>query len=422
LGMNKSISFIIIFVLVFPFLAQAEEISLSLDEAIALALRENRDILLKREDVKKAKEKIKEANAGLLPTLSFTGTWSDYRSYYDKDLAQSTTQTSLKQYLYKGGKTVNTIRYNKNKLEVYQALLDKTKIETILSVKDGFYTLLLAQGFANINQGIVENSKEHLNFIKQRYENGQASESDILNIEASLETVQKAYDESLNQIEAAQVILNNLLYLDNDTRIKPDGDFSYAPAEVAYDEAFLQAMRQRPEIKQYEAQAKADKNTIEMAKADSRPSIYASWDYYSRSHASLAGSRGWNDYNIIGLTFSWPIFDGWATKAKVEQAIIDLKETRLSKEKTIKDIALELKNTYLDLKNAIAKIKSTQAEADLYKDTLSVTEEKYKTGIASSLDLNDASLGYEVALFNQRQATYDYILAKARFEKATGGL
>ena len=420
--MKRLFYFLIIFIFLTHASLRAQEISLTLDEAISIALRDNRDVLLKTEDIKKAKEKISEAKAGLLPTLNFTGGWTDTRGYYTKDLSQTTTQTTLKQYLYKGGETINTIRQNKYKLEVSQALLDKTKLETVLNIQKAFYTLLLAEEFSNLNKGILDNTQQHLNFLQARYGNGEVSESDILKIKESLSSVQEAYEASLNQVEASQVLLRNLLYLDEAVKINPASQFVYAAKTVAYDEGFLQAMKNRPEIRQYAAQGEADKKSIEIAKADNRPNIYASWDYYSRFHLSATASRGWNDYNVIGLTFSWPIFDGWATRAKVEQAIIDLKETQLTKEKTIKDIALELKNAYLDLKNAIAKIKSTQAQIDLYKATLAVIQDKYKAGIASSLDLNDASLGYVVSLFNQKQTIYDYILAQARFDKATGGL
>jgi len=420
--MKRLFWFLIIFIFLTQANLRAQEISLTLDEAISIALRDNRDVLLKVEDIKKAKAKIAEAKAGLLPTLNFTGGWTDTRGYYTKDLSQTTTQTTLKQYLYKGGKGINTIRQNKYKLEVSQALLDKTKLETVLNIKKAFYTLLLAGEFSNLNKGILDNTQEHLNFIQARYGNGEVSESDILKIKESLSSVQEAYEASINQVETGQVLLRNLLYLDEAVKINPASQFVYEPREVAYDEGFLQAMKNRPEIRQYEAQEMADKKAIEVAKADNRPSIYASWDYYSRSHISATATRNWNDYNVIGLTFTWPIFDGWTTKAKVEQAIIDLKETQLTKGKAIKDIALELKNAYLDLKNAIAQMKSAQAQIDLYKDTLSVIQDKYKAGIASSLDLNDVSLGYEVSLFNQKQAVYDYILVQARFDKATGGL
>lgn len=395
---------------------------MTLDEAIAIALRDNRDILLKTQDVEKAKAELAEANADLLPTLDFTGSWTNTHSYYSRDLRQTTTQTTLKQYLYKGGKTINTIRQNKDEIEVSLALLDKQKLETLLNVQKTFYTLLLAQEYSNLNQEILQNAQGHLAFIQARYKSGQSSQSDILKIEESLENAQEAYIASLNQVESAEELLKNLLYLEKETKIKPVADFKSEPKEVAYDEAFLKAMSTRPEIKQYVAQALADKKAIEIAKSDNRPSIYASWDYYSRSHISATTTRSWNDYNIIGLTFSWPLFDGWLTKAKVEQAIIDLKETQLNKEKAIKDIALELREAYLSLKDALAKIKVSKSEISLYKDNLEVTKTKYQAGIVSALDLEDSILKYNIANFNQKQAAYDYIIAKATFEKATGGI
>jgi outer membrane protein TolC len=191
----------------------AEEVTLTLDEAISIALRDNRDVLLKAEDVRKAKLKIAEAQAGLFPTLNFTGSWTDTRGYYSTNSSQTITQTTLKQYLYKGGETVNTIEQNKYKLKVSQALLDKTKLKTILTVKKAFYTLLLAAEFANLNKGILDNTREHLDSIKTRYKNGLISESDVLKIESSLSSVIEVYETSLGQVEAGSILLNNLLYL-----------------------------------------------------------------------------------------------------------------------------------------------------------------------------------------------------------------
>ena len=418
-----NILLITIFILLLPLRLLAEEISLSLDEAISIALRDNRDVLLKIEEVKKAKEKLAEAKSGLLPTLNFTGSRTRTRGLYAKDLNQSSAQATLKQYLYKGGKTVNTIKENKAKIEVSEALLDKEKLETVLKVRQVFYTLLLAGELTRLNKKILENTESHLDFIKDRYAYGQVSESDVLSIEAQLGNVKEAYESSLSQLEGARALLNNLLCLEESAKIRPNAEFNYEPVEIAYDQAFLKAQALRPEIRQYEAQAKADLKAIEVAKSDTRPNIYASWDYYSRSTTSLtfSPSKAWQDYNILSTTFTWPVFDGWATKAKVEQAIIDLKETKLMQEKTKKDIALELKNAYLALKDAIAKIKSVESDIIFYKDKLAATKEKYAQGQVSSLELEDVVLSFEVELFNQKQSVYDYLMAKCNFEKATGG-
>jgi len=419
--MKFRVLFFIIISLLLPLDIEAEEVSLSLDEAIAIALRDNKDILLKIEDVNLARLKIIEAKSGLLPDITLNSVFGRTSGLYTKDLDTINTQVSLRQYLYQGGRTVNTIKYNGYQWEVAQALLDKTKLELIANVKKTFYTLALAEEFARLNKNILDNTKEHLMTLRERYQQGQASNLDILNIEAGLSNVEKAYQASLNQVEAAQALLRNFLSLDKDVQIRPVAEFTYEPMEIVYEEAFLEAMKSRPEIRQYFAQIEADKKYIEIAKGAARPSIYASWDYYSRSHSLNTTSRNWSDYSVIGITFSWPVFDGWETRAKVEEATLNLKETQLRKEKTLNDITLELKNAYLGLSDAIFKIKSTQVDMKRYQDNLYSIKKRYKDGIVSHLELDDAELAYKVSLFKHRQAIYDYIVAKMDFEKAVGG-
>ncbi len=57
-----------------------------------------------------------------------------------------------------------------------------------------------------------------------------------------------------------------------------------------------------------------------------------------------------------------------------------------------------------------------------YDAALKSTEEKYRKGIASSLDIDDVTLSRQVSLFNKEQAIYNYIVARIDFDKATGGI
>lgn len=420
--MKKIILFLILFIFFSYSIAWAEEISLGIDEAINMALRDNRDILLKAEDVNKSKAKIREAKSSLYPSLTLTSTWSRNNGYYSKDFSAFNYQVGAKQYLYKGGETVNTIKYNEHLLDANQAILDKTKLEVILNVRKSFYTLLLSGQYAEVNKAILKNTKSHLEYLDARYKKGIASQSEILWVKSSLESVKQAYENSLNQIESSQALLNNYLYLDKDVEIIPAGELFYTEEEIVFDQGLLYALGKRPEIKQYDSQIKASEKSVDIAKADNRPSVYASWDYYARDHAALGTARNWGDNNIMGITFSWPIFDGWATKSKIEQAVVDLKEARILREKAASDIALDFKNAYLSLKDAIVKIDAAEFDLKVYNDNLKSAREKFKQGIASSLDLDDAVLKQSISMFNRDNAVYDYIIAKSNLDKAMGGV
>ncbi|RJP29496.1 MAG: TolC family protein [Candidatus Omnitrophota bacterium] len=421
--MKKSLLVILILLSVFS-MSYAQGMDLTLDDVLVIALRDNPDILLGIEDVKKAQAKVREAKASLLPSVNFSGTWSDTRGLYSKDIPQNATQTTLKQYLFKGGRILNSIAESKYNLDSSEAALDVARLEVGLSAEKAFYTLLLAKELVSLNRIIVDNTQEHLNYIKERYNSGEASESDMLNLESSLDSVKQAYEETISQFEAADILLKDILNIDRDTNINPVGEFSYSPQELAYDEAFVKAMKDRPEIREYEAKVKANEKSVAIAKGESLPTVYASWDYYTKSTSSLSFSptKGWQDYNIIGLTLSWPVFDGWATKAKVQQALADLKTARIEKSRMISDIISEVRTSYLSLKDSMLQIKTSESQLAVFKDNLSTAQDKFEQGIVSSLDLDDAKLKHDISMFNKKQSVYDYFMAKSSFEKATGGI
>jgi outer membrane protein TolC len=418
--MKRAVVLILIYFFLFCPASGAETVALTLDEAVFLALRQNHYVLLKAEDVAKAKLKIAEARAGLFPTLTFTGSWTETMKLYSKDVSSFSTQTSARQYLYTGGKVSNSIKYNEYSAQVAEALLDKTKHDTVFSVQNAFYALLLGREYASLNRKIVLNTEEHFKHISQRYRMGQASESDIIVMKASLSFVRQAYIASLNDVETLNAQLCQLLFLKPEMRLKLSGKLTYELKDLVYDVALLKAVKDRPEIRQYDALAKANMKAVQVAKAGNRPSVYASWDYYSCSTAVVAATKGWQDYSVAGITVSWPIFDGWATKAKVEQAIVDLRTARLLKEQAIEDITVELKTAYLSYRDAIENVTAAESQIDVYMDQRAVSQDKYFKGQASSLDLDDAILSYDVSVFNRMQAVYDYVISRYQFDKARG--
>src|SRR4030042_3800472 len=110
-------------------LARAEEVTPTLTEAVAVALRDNRTVLISAEEVSRAKAKITESQAVLWPSLSLVVGRSYTQELLPKNFDQTQGQATLKQYLYQGGKTTNTIAQSEYLAQAQQAALDDTKLE-----------------------------------------------------------------------------------------------------------------------------------------------------------------------------------------------------------------------------------------------------------------------------------------------------
>jgi len=423
--MNRLGLFLIILISLAPAAAFAQELELSLDEAVAIALRDNRDVSLSAQEAKKAKYKISESRGALVPSLDLNMSEEVTQRIRPKAYKSTYIQAELNWVVFDGFKNINNIKLNEYNKEVKDALLDKAKLETALNVKTAYSTLVLAKDFSGVNKRAMDNSAMHLAALEERFKSGQASFSDILEAKSAAAVTKKNHENSLNQAQGALAILRNLLYLDEGIVLIPTSQFIFEPKEVAYDKALLLALEKRPEIKQYEAQVKASTKAVSIAKAGYLPTISGTWNSYSGDKflTTTGGSIGkWNNYNVYGVSLSWPIFDGFATRARIEQAVTDLKSAQLLKEKAAKDIALELKDAYLALKDAIAKLEAAEADVLLYNDNLSASKDKYGQGILSTMDMDDAGLKYDIAVFNKEQALYDYIIARSQFDKATGGV
>ncbi|TAN62576.1 TolC family protein [bacterium] len=402
--------------------AQEQPVILTLDESLAIALRDNKDILLNTEKLAQLKSGIGEARSGFLPQVNINSYATRSRGLYRKDVNNYSFQAGIKQYIYQGGKAANTLKQARYEAQAQGQELARVTDEIILEVKKAFYTLLIAKEFARINDQILDNSGKHLRSALLRYEKGEISESEVLKAKYLLAQGRQLHESSLNQLESAGILLKNILCIEEKTDVDIEGDFSYTPKEAAVDEAILKALSLRPEIKQYEAKVQADSAGVEISKAAGRPSIYGSFDYYSRSTTSLtfSPSKGWQDYNVIGFTLSWPVFDGWAAKYKVEQAISGLKQTRILQDKLKADVAAEVRDAYLSLGTALGALEAGKKDIELYADNLKVIQEKYKGGISSDLDLEDARLAFFISEFNRRQGVYDYLIARSKLDKAIG--
>ena len=400
----------------------AEQPVLTLDDALRLALGENRQLAIGQAKEDEARAGISLARSAMMPALDISGTLGVTRGLYSKDINEVSGRAAIKQDLYKGGAIRAGVRKSEFDLSYARASLSRDKQEVLLKVKKSFFTLILAERYCRLNRLIALNARRHFDYISELYKNGQVSESELIRMRAILRNAEYLYLNAGTQKGAAAEVLGNLIYFKDSGKIAVSGELYYDFRDAAYDAAFLRAVESRPELKLYDAKEKSAQEAVKVAKASGRPSLSATWDYYSSNRQVSGAEKNNNDHNVAGLTVSWPIFDGGHAKAVVEEAIAALKASKAQREQTLKDIATELRQACLGLQDSLDALKAAEEEVKVYRDNLREARNKYRLGIVSSLDIQDAALKYETAYFKKERAVYSYMLAGIDFDKATGGV
>jgi outer membrane protein len=138
------------------------------------------------------------------------------------------------------------------------------------------------------------------------------------------------------------------------------------------------------------------------------------WDFFGRGE--------WFTISSVNLNIAVPIFNGFFTKSKIQQAKIDLQRT----ENDIHALKLSIDNEVASARNnfisAISTMELQKKNMELAESVYQQTKKKYEVGISDQEDINVAQRDLQVAQTNYITALYDAIIARVDFLKATGKL
>jgi outer membrane protein TolC len=121
-----------------------------------------------------------------------------------------------------------------------------------------------------------------------------------------------------------------------------------------------------------------------------------------------------------GVSVTIPIFDGFSSKAKVEEARARYAQAVLEKEDLGDQIAVEIRRACLDLQQAQAIIDSQKDNIDEAKEALKIAQVRYDNGEGTNLDILDTMVSLSQVRKNLSEGIYDYLMAHAYLDRTTG--
>lgn len=305
-------------------------------------------------------------------------------------------------------------------LEAAKAGTEIAKRDLIRAIDEAYYGL----GFAVAQKQAAElNLQAAIDFEKTTkllVEGGEIPPVDL--VKAQIQTTTRR-----DELEQAKIIVsaseNNLkLYLNfAETQTVAVEELQTEvpmPSELA--EFTIEAVRQRPELRQFDAQKQAAQEDASIARAERRPQVSYSLEAGAITD-SLRPARVKDSAGIratVGVNI--PLFDWGASKSRQKQAELRAKTAESSRLFAERQFLADFNSNLTAAKAAAERIRALAANLQNAERTLNVAIERYKAGEAQIIEVTEAQnlvVSQRLALL---QAIYDYQIAKARLRQATG--
>jgi len=137
-------------------------------------------------------------------------------------------------------------------------------------------------------------------------------------------------------------------------------------------------------------------------------------NFFGRGDGQRAYSRN------IGIRVSLPIFQGFARDARIDQRRAVLRQAETERELASDQARAEVRALLEQADEALVRARGQQLAVTQAMRGFEIASAQYREGLGSQLELTDAEVALRQSEFNYAQAVYDYLVARAELDRATG--
>jgi len=398
----------------------AREVTLA--EALGLA-RENAPALEQRlSQLEVAKYGELTAWGQFLPDLSLSYQYNNSSSGRLDPTGQAITTTSYSAQLgaqidlFRGFRRFSDLRGAKRGVEASSARLRETEYLTRESVKISWYNALANRELVRVEADRVARQEDQLGFVEQQLELGRATRSDVLRSQVDLNNARVALLNAENGARTAQYALAEAVGVAEPLAPVTGAELEAEPVGAGREELLARALTASPSLTAIRAQAAADEAAVASAKSAYLPTLSARGGWAWAREEFPPRNRSWS----VALFGSLPLFDGFNRERQLYQARATLDQTRTAERAEELALRTELDQALGTIDAAAASIDLAEQTVELSAEDLRVTQERYRLGLATILDLQSAQIALRQAEVDLIRRRFDYQIGLARLEAILG--
>ncbi|HSB33623.1 MAG TPA: TolC family protein, partial [Nitrospirota bacterium] len=294
--------------------------------------------------------------------------------------------------------------------------VDRVKDQAALDFIVAYLDLLESDKLLQVSKEEVQQYEAHKKDTQSRFAAGVITKNEVLQAEVTLaDSLQRAVSaENLRSLRESRI--NSLLLRPLNEQVKPEEIKASPSAGLTLEEAWASAEETSSRLKETDQVIAAKEENIKSLRAEYLPTFYLSGGYEYSENKYLVHQDNWSA--IAGVNVN--LYSGGASNSRIGLAKAELRSLKLSREKLLDGIRLEVKAAYLDLQSSAQKMAVTEAAVAQAVENLRLQRLRYREGVGTTTDVLDAVTLLSTAETNSWKALYGMRRAEAALLNAAG--
>lgn len=439
--------YIIISVLLsLPLIGQAQT-TISLQEAIDIAIENNYQMKQADNNKQLAETRVFSAKANFLPSLSanFNGSRNVGRQFVEEDLSFDDRTTygvggslNTNITIFNGFSNIASLRQARADNESLAEQNQRLKETIIFDTASRYLQVVLNEELLKISDSSLEASQSQLEQIRAQVEVGSLPTVDLFNQEAAVANDELTVIQRENALEVSIARLIRIMQDDSitdvETVVPSIDELSIMPVDFNLNEMIESALNNRSDYRAQQLTIIGNEQDEILARASMMPSLTASAGINSRWSdqfldpvtRDVAPFRDqFFDQQIsrsIGFSVSVPIFNRWNNRTNLYSSKIQLKNSQLELQNVEFQISEEVRQAYNDYQSIVKELESTQKSLIAAERAYETEQQRYEIGSTTLIELNLANANYVQAQSERVQTVYNFIFQERLLDYYIGRL
>lgn len=317
-----------------------------------------------------------------------------------------------------------SLRLTKDQVELTIEKARESRLNTVTSVKQAYYAVLMAKASYNVYNAVLENAAHNLKLTESRYNVQKASDMDLARAQSSFAAAIPNLYNAENAIQLGLWQLKAVMGIALDTPVDIEGQLSDYADSMFRDltEGEESDLERNTQLRQLATQAEILAKQIRMQQFAYIPTLNLSltYNYYTQSDKFNLSQWKWLPSSTMVFTLSIPIFSGGQRYHAIKQTRVQADELQLQRENTERQLRIGIRQNLNTMATAMKTYDAANEALKSAEKAYEIASKSYEVGKTTFTDLNNTELTLTQTRLQAAQAVYNFVVAKATLEQTLG--